>query len=161
MSKMFWHPKIVQIFSLLSTFINCFLHARCSLTAIVVQRETHNAISFTVLCSISPEGKKCMKFAIVNGLSKNCPRKYWMTDRSPNRIRTFSEVQNFWTPIYTSSSYPYVSSVKKNIRISIKDTINVQDVQRPMSMLFQMSNVQMSNVQMSNVQMSNVVPRNV
>ena len=26
-----------------------------------------------------------------------------MTDQSPNRIRTFSEVHNFWTPIYTSS----------------------------------------------------------
>ena len=41
---------------------------------------------------------------MANGLSKNCSRKYWMTDRSPNWIRTFSEVKNFWTPIYTSST---------------------------------------------------------
>ena len=47
------------------------------------------------LCTIRPEGRKCVEFAIANGLSKNYPRKYWMTDRNPNRIRTFSDVQNF------------------------------------------------------------------
>ena len=30
--------------------------------------------------------------------------RYWLTDRSPTLIRTLSEVQNFWTPISTSSS---------------------------------------------------------
>ena len=44
----------------------------------------------------------CVKFAVTNGRFKNCVRKYWMTDRSPNRVRMFSEAQKFWTPIHTS-----------------------------------------------------------
>ena len=45
--------------------------------------------------------EKCGKFAITNGGSKTCPRKYWRTDRGPNRIWSFSEVQ-FFILIYNS-----------------------------------------------------------
>ena len=40
---------------------------------------------------------------------QNYPIKYSLTDRSPNRAWTFPEFQNFWTPIYTSSTYPHAS----------------------------------------------------
>ena len=46
-----------------------------------------------------------MNIALTYGLSTNCPRKYFLTDRSPNRTWAFSEFRNFWTPIYTSSKY--------------------------------------------------------
>ena len=46
---------------------------------------------------------RCVKVAIAVGLSKNCLTKYWMTDRGPNRIRTFLQAQKFLTPIYASS----------------------------------------------------------
>ena len=67
-----------------------------------MQGETHTATSATELC---PWVEKCIKFAISKGLPKIYPRNFGMTDRSPNRIRTFSEVQIFRTPIYTSSMY--------------------------------------------------------
>ena len=119
--KCFGVQKLSKYLSSFTTFINYFLHAKCSLTVTDVQRETNNAIAFNELCSMSQKRQKCVKFAITNGLSKICPRKCWMTDRSPNRIRTFSEVQNFWTPIYTSTNHtpnfsaihPAVSEIRK------------------------------------------------
>ena len=48
--------------------------------------------------------EKCVKFAIANGPSPKKIKK-WMIDRNPNRIRTLSEVQKFWTPIYTSNKH--------------------------------------------------------
>ena len=45
---------------------------------------------------------KCLNFAILYGLSKNCPRNCWLKATSPNRIWTFRRF-NFWTPTYTSS----------------------------------------------------------
>ena len=63
--------------------------------------QKHSLIS----ASESHKVEKCVKFALTNGLSKNYQRKYWMTDRSSNRIRSFSEVQHFWTPICTSNSH--------------------------------------------------------
>ena len=38
-------------------------------------------------------------------MPKKRPREYWLTDGSQNQTWTFSEVPNFWTPIYTSSLY--------------------------------------------------------
>ena len=76
-----------------------------------VQRETLIAILFTDLCSIDKQstlGRKCVKFAITNGQSINCPRKYWMTDQKPKRIRTILEVQNFglwFTPLISRLGY--------------------------------------------------------
>ena len=106
MSKMFWCPKIVQIF-VITIYIYKSSPA-CQMFSLTVriylQREMHIAISFTELCYIKHRVGKCVKFAITitNRLAKNCPRKYWVTDRSPNRIRTFPEVQNFglrFTPL--------------------------------------------------------------
>ena len=100
--KCFGVRKLSKYFTSLLTFIDWSVHARCSLTDTDMQGETHISTSVTELC---PWFEKCVKFVIIKGLSKNCPRKFGMADRSPNRIRTFSEVQNFWTPIYTSSRY--------------------------------------------------------
>ena len=55
-------------------------------------------------CGSYTEAQKCVNFVLNNGLSKNCRRKYWLTDRSPNPTWTFSEVRNFWTPIFTFNS---------------------------------------------------------
>ena len=51
------------------------------------------------------KAEKCVNVAITSGLSKNCPRKYWLTVWTPNQTWTFSEVRNFWTPIYTSNMH--------------------------------------------------------
>ena len=101
MSKMFWCPKIVQIFAI-THYIYKLLPA-CSLSLMYREKRTMQYRSL----NCAPKAHRienCVKFAVDNGLSKNCPRKYWVTDRSPNRNRTFLE-QNFWTPIYTSSGY--------------------------------------------------------
>ena len=50
--------KLSKHLSFIIAFINCFLHARCSLTVTELQKETHNAISFTELCFISPLDRK-------------------------------------------------------------------------------------------------------
>ena len=34
------------------------------------------------------------------------PTKHWLSDSNPNRTWTSSEVQDFWTPIYTPGVYP-------------------------------------------------------
>ena len=68
-----------------------------------IQREVHTAIQFTELCSINIKIKNCVSFSTYNSLSENYPKKYGLTDRSLNRIRTFPEVPIFFTPIYTSS----------------------------------------------------------
>ena len=34
------------------------------------------------------------------------PSPYWLTDRCPNRTWTFSKLQNFGTPSYTSTPDP-------------------------------------------------------
>ena len=103
LSKLFWLPLIVQMFVIIhytyKLFPVCPMFCHCEQSLPLL------AIPFTELCSINPNVKKCVKFAIGNALSKNYPRKYWIDDRSPNRIRTFLDVQNFWTPIYTSSVY--------------------------------------------------------
>ena len=61
--------------------------------------------------------EKCVNFAIANGLSKNCPRKYWLTDQSPNRTRTFSDFRIFRTPIYTSNSYRIKTNSLNELRL--------------------------------------------
>ena len=96
MSKCFGVQKRFEYFSLHITFINCSLHARCSLSL----TDRVKRISVTELCSINYKIVKCL---LTYGLSINCPRKYWPTDRRPNRTWTFSELRKFRTPIYTST----------------------------------------------------------
>ena len=90
-----WHLTgyIYKLFPTCQMFSDCHWcterNAQCNIVHWIVHHKPRGS-------------KKCVKFAITSGLSNNCPRKYWMTDRSPNRIRTFSEVQTLWTPIYTS-----------------------------------------------------------
>ena len=46
-----------------------------------------------------------MKFATAVQACPKIVRENIVIDRGPNRIRTFSEVQIFWTPIYISNSH--------------------------------------------------------
>ena len=55
-----------------------------------------------------------------SGLSENCSRKYWLTYRSPNLIRNFSEFRKFWAQIYTSSQNPLTPKCLVCPRISCK-----------------------------------------
>ena len=50
-----------------------------------------------------------------NGLSKNSPGNYWLTDRIPNQTWTFSEVWNFWTWSYTSNGDVIVATLYSGI----------------------------------------------
>ena len=54
---------------------------------------------------MKPQGRKIHEICYKLWSVQNCPRQYWMATRSPNRIFTFSEVQFFFTPIYTYNSY--------------------------------------------------------
>ena len=78
--------------------MNCFLDARCSMTVIDQQREAHNAISFTELCSISPWDRKmreiCCNYWPVHKLSK----KIW-----DDRPKSESDSDIFGDPKFLDS----------------------------------------------------------
>ena len=90
MAGVFAVKNLSKYLSLLVISMKCYLDARCSLTVNDVQRETHVA-TFIELCSVNLHirPKKCVSFAITNGLYKNWPRKCRPTDRSTNRTWTF------------------------------------------------------------------------
>ena len=58
--------------------------------------------------------EKCVNFAITNGLSEKYPRKYWLTDRSPNRMWIFRRSENFglrFIPLFQPSDRRIVIAI--------------------------------------------------
>ena len=94
--------KLSEYLSVLVIFTNYSLHAGCSPTHQCTERNVDGSIVQWIVLSKPIYVKKCFNFAISNCLSKNCPRKYWLTKRSPNRTLDFFGGPNFWTPICTS-----------------------------------------------------------
>ena len=97
MSKIFWWQKIVQRFVITHYIYKLVPACKMSLSLIYGEKRTMQYRSLNCAAWAQQRVEKCVKFATANGLPENCPRKYMRTDRSPNRIRTFSGVQNFLT----------------------------------------------------------------